>query len=302
MDTNFIKKSGLIISKIARDFLLLEIGENTITISDYVESFHVSRGLVQNAIHFLEQNDAVHIEKNGKLGSKLISKNNQILLEYTNWKIITASMPIPFNKYLASLSGAISEELNSGSIPFVFAYITSSLNRLYYLCEGVYDFIVVSKSTAAEVLKNHPEIEIALELDKSIYSAKFSMFFRRGIAPILVDGLKVAIDNRSTDQCTFTKLACKNNCVNYVEIPYTDIGNALNSGIVDMACYRMENFLEEIQQVSLPFSDDTATIPVILTKKSNYRIKEYLQKSISCSRLEELQINALKQSFYPKFY
>ena len=66
-----INRVDLVTMSIARETILLDLGDRMRTVDDYVDLFDVSRGTVQKALSRLENTGAVSIEKRGVLGSFL---------------------------------------------------------------------------------------------------------------------------------------------------------------------------------------------------------------------------------------
>ena len=302
MIETFIKKSGILTSKIARDFYLQDVGSRILTVTEYTEKFSASRGLVYNAIQILVDNNCITLKKSGKLGTFIESKNIKQLLHYTGWDSFTGTMPIPLNDQLSSLASALCIELKALPSPFLFAYISGAKNRLNYLKNNLFDFIIVSKSTAEDYLSKYDFLEEVMILEDNIYSLKYKLFAKDAQNLTPRDGLRVAIDNKCTDQLNYSHQAFANYDVEFIPLPYTEIGNALLDNEVDVGIYRPESWIVHLPSKELEFINEENVFPSILTYKNNYNMKSLLEKVIDKDRLLDFQEKILKKDIPLQFY
>lgn len=310
MNTHFYKKSGIAIMNIARDFFGMQIGEKIPTILENTEKFNLSRGIVQSAIAELEESKAVSIEKRGAKGTYLMDVNYEKLYPYTNWGSLTGTMPIPLNPYLSSLATAISEEMEQAPFTFSIAYVTGSEKRLEKLREMVFDFLVVSESTAKHYLQEYDFLEVCASLEDCVYSSEYVIYFLDEEKDRIEEGMKVGIDPRCLDQSAITKQLCEGKNVTYVEFPYIAIEDLLLKRNVDCVVYRNLDWSGLIDIVPSArkitgihgFSEKETKTPVILSHKDNYGINKLIRRYVSQENTKRVQEEVLNGKKSMKFY
>ncbi len=64
-----MSKNGLTIMMMARDLLGESIGSKMKTVAEYQEQTQMGRGTIQQALKFLQQNEAISITSRGHLGT-----------------------------------------------------------------------------------------------------------------------------------------------------------------------------------------------------------------------------------------
>ncbi|MEG0377917.1 MAG: YhfZ family protein, partial [Eubacterium sp.] len=283
MNPNFYKKTGLAIINIARDFYTMQEGDRVPTIAEYTQRFSVSRGIVQKAIAALEADHCIETQKNGVKGTFAVKLDYQKLYSYTNWGSLTGTMPVPLTESLSSLTTAICEEMEQSPFPFSFAYVTGSQKRLEALEKMIYDFIVVSKSSAEKYLKEYDFLEEAIELKNCIYSAPYILYFFDESKTEVEDGMRMAVDINSTDQYEISKKLCENKNVEFVQTPYSTFSKLLTNKSVDCFIYREDGWYNNLKpdlkqiQIDLPnYSREEMVTPVILIHKENYGFKKLI--------------------------
>ncbi len=302
MQSNFVKKEGIIIRHLARHLFLMEENQKIPTVAEIIEKLDTSSGMVQKAISFLESNNCVVLEKNGKKGTILIEKNPSKLLEFANWQHITGSIPLPLTDSMATLASSVSSVLESMPIPFVFAYMTGANNRLSYLLNGGFDFIIISKATALEYCKENSNLEIAVELTDSIYSYPYAIITHDKNQTEIRENMRVGIDYTCFDHAVYTKKACEGINVNFIEIPYTDMRKALISDWIDCTVFRTDNLTPILGQIPLPFEVEDNITPVLLTRKDSYGMKQLLIKYLPPYNVMKLQRKKQNGTFIANFY
>lgn len=303
MITNFIKKTGMVANDIARDFFLLDIGSKIATIDEYTNRFSTSRGLVQNAISLLESSNCVQLKKAGKLGTTLVAKDMALLAQYADWESIHASMPLPSNNYLRSLASAVCHEMRKAQLPFNFAYMTGSDNRINRLRKGIVDFIIVSKTTADLYLDKYDDIEEVFTADTCSYSQSYNIYFGNRAESKIRNNMRIAVDRSCADVVMFTDIECQGLNVHYIDIPYTRVAQALIEGVVDCAIYRAEEFMsgDKFAKVPLRNASDNNPYPTVLANVNNYRMADYLRKYLNIKQLGDMQKKYITNQI-PQFY
>ena len=301
MQSGFYTKTGTVVNYLSRTLYLMPSNQKIPTIENFTTSLNVSRGMIQKALKFLEDNKCIELSRLGKLGTILLKKNQKKLLEYTGWEHITGSIPLPLNEHMATLASSIDHVFQNMPINFIFAYITGGTNRLKFLLNGGIDFIVVSKKAGIDFCNMHNEIEIAVELTDSIYSNKYILIANDKTKTCIEDNMKIAIDYTCYEQVYYTEILCKGVDVEYVQIPYTDARKALANNIVDCAVFRNDKSVDHLNKINLPFVTDDTTIPVVLTRKDNLAISQLIRKFLSPNKIAKLQKDKQTNTFIAKF-
>lgn len=305
------KKSGWMVVCIARDFYNMTVGERLPTIVEYTEHFDVSRGIVQKAQAFLEEQGCIEVERSGARGTFLKAVDYEKLYPFTEWGSLTGTMPVPLTDSLASLTTAICEEMGETPFPFSFAYVTGSSKRLEALENTIYDFIIVSKSSALNYLEQYEFLELGMELTGCIYSRPYHIFFLDPEKDHLEDGMTIAVDETSTDQHTITQKLIADYHLHTVQLPYIVIADReeLKAQGVDCFVYRQDGWMDASKRMTgypipeLPgFSEEEMVTPVILVNKQNYGLTKLLSRYVNPERTRQIQQAVLDGKAPVKFF
>lgn len=295
---------------LARDLFTIQQGERIPTILEYTERLSVSRGIVQNAINQLVEDGCIQIEKKGVKGTFLVGADYEKLYIRTNWGSITGTMPVPLNPFLSSLSTAVCAEMERAPFPFSFAYVTGSEKRLEMLKEMMYDFIIVSQSTAQIYLEKYDFVSNCISLKGCVYSPEFVTYFFDSSKREIEDGMRVGIDPKSLDQAMITRKLCEGKHVSFVEFPYIAFEDLIMGCRVDCVVYRALDWSTDLSFQSNVvkavgvngFSDDETRTPVLLVHKDNYGIERLLRQYLDRKRAGEVQREVLNGKRAVRFY
>ena len=309
MKPTFYKKTGLATINIARDFYTMQAGDRVPTIAEYTQRFEVSRGIVQKAIATLEEDACIQTQKNGVKGTFVTGIDYEKLYPYTNWGSLTGTMPVPMTISFSSLTTAICEEMEKSPFPFSFAYVTGSEKRLAALKEMIYDFIIVSKSSAERYLSENDFLEKAIELTGCVYSEPYVLYFLDDQKTEIEDGMRMAVDCNSIDQYTISQKLCEGKDVAFVQTPYASFSELLVKKNVDCFIYRRDgwynNFQPDLNQrvVELPgYPLEEVTTPVILVNRENYGFKKLLCQYITVEKTHEKKEKVISGECAVKFF
>lgn len=308
---NLYKKSAVILMNMARDLFLSEMGQKAPTIQEYTDMFHVSRGIVQKAMETLINDGSIRVEKRGVLGSYLTAADQTKLYGHTGWESITGTMPIPMTPYFTSLATAICEELSKAPVGISFAYMSGSSKRAETLANGVYDFMVSSRSAAKLHMKEYPDLKICAELTGAEYSKEYVLYFLDPSKSEIEDGMRMGVDPVCEDQCVLTEKLCKGKQVEIVEFPFIGVEDILMNRKVDCVVFRKIGWNEHAEQYQLNevpiegirgFSIEDMNTPVILVNDKNYGMDRLLAKYLDAERISKIQQEVLNGDRTMKFY
>ncbi len=299
MNKKIFNKHGAVTTDLARSIMVLDVGDRLPTIIELTERFSVSRGIVQNAISFLEENGCMALCRSGKLGTILESINFAKLYEFTGWDPIVGAMPVPFNDCFRSLASALFTESRRLPVESSVIYVSGAQNRQSMLKKDFLDYIVTSVAAARHIVAESDDIELLFELPDCLYEVPYCLLFIDNRDTEIRDGMRVGVDSEGIDQMELTKALCKGKNVEIVNMPFESTVEMLHNRSIDCSVIRREKWLEDnLKLVPRPIpktdypAEDT-TIPAILVNRNNYGIKELLGKHFSPQSIAEEQRSAL---------
>ena len=314
------RKEWYVGTNIAKEFLGMDISCRIPTITEYAEAFSCSRGLVQNALSFLEDHHAVTLNKMGKRGTFLLDKNEELLFEYSGLSHLTASMPPPVNLYFAGLATGICSGMSGCRVPFTFAFVQGSENRVRALIDGAYDFVVTTKYAAERYASMNSDVEIAFPFEGSEYSLPYKLYINRPGVSSVQDGMTIALDPSSSDHAAITRKICQGKNVYIREMPLISGVHAFYTGEIDCIVFRDEiqnrgenlvNIMLRHERIVSPENISTIPIeevsrdmqlPVALVLKSNYGMAGLLRRYLAGRGVGAVQKQVLSGLMVPQFY
>ena len=314
------RKEWYVGTSICKGFIGMPVGSRIPTITDYAEAFSCSRGIVQNALTFLEEQRAVTLTKQGKKGTFLADKDEKQLFRYSGLNHLTASMPPPINRYFAGLATGICNGMSRCPIPFTFAFVQGSENRIQALLSGAYDFVVTTKSAAEASAAKYPEIEIACPFENSEYALPYKLYLNKPHLTEIRDGMTIAVDPSSSDHVAVSKKVCEGKNIIFREMPLISGVYAFYTGEIDGIVFRdgLENnnnnlvnlvlrnensiSLSDISEIPIEEASRDLQLPVALIHKSNYGMAGILSKYLAGDTVGLIQKQVLSGHMVPQFY
>ena len=315
------RKEWYVGTSIAKGFIGTPLGSRIPTITTYAETFSCSRGVVQNALALLENDRVIVLDKQGKMGTFLVEKNDRQLFHYSGLNHLTASMPPPLNRHFAGLATGICQGMSRCDVPFTFAFVQGSKNRIEALLSNSYDFVVTTQHVAEEYIEKYDNLEIAFPFSGAEYALPYKLYINKPNKTEIEDGMKVAIDPSSTDQVEITRRLCENKKVIIKEMPLMTANYAFYTGEIDCMVFRdaiqrdSESLLKFIlnsdvkispNQISeVQIEDDDLVgmqIPVVLINKDNYGMAGILKNYLSGDVVGYIQGQVLAGNMAPQFY
>ena len=287
---------------LARDLFLLGIGEQIPTIQDYTDRFAVSRGVVQSAWEALSADGSVQIGRRGMRGSFLEMKEAQKLFAHTGWGLVTGTMPIPLTPYFTSLATGLCEAFSAAPFSVSFAYMSGSSKRADTLADGVYDFMVSSRSAARLHEQEHPELKICAELKGTMYSPAYRLYFLDPDKKEIEDDMRIGVDPACRDQKALTEWLVQGRNVTIVEYPFIGFEDLIRSGAADGAVFRDISWNEKAKDMGLRglpiperegFREEDMNTPVLLIRRDNYGMDRLLRQFLDLPRISRIQQEVL---------
>ncbi len=306
-----INTVDLVTISIAREAILLDLGDRMRTVDDYVEMFDVSRGTVQKALSRLEDSGAVSIEKRGVLGSFLNNRDRDILWHEADWGHLTGAGAIPRTRRQESLASAIYTAFEEAELPFSLAYLQGAIHRVQGLLANQYDFVLASKSAAELIVQEYGDkIKIAIVLEPYSYLTGYTIVTRVGDDP--KSAKRIGIDPNSPDHAVVARRVfgerVENGEADFVELHFTKMPRAVEAGRIDAFVFNVDvmDYVFNVPPVDLhdiPFDLDLAdlTRAVVLTSTNNYRMDDLLRDILRPDSLAAIQQDVLDGKRLPHF-
>lgn len=308
MVDSFYKKTGMVVNYLARDFLVCEAGDKCPTIAQCTEIFGVSRRTVQDALALLEKTGCITTEKNRKSGTILTSLNKERLFEMSGIDAITGTMPIPLNLENQGLASGICCAMEASPVPFAFAFIQGSSNRLKFLSKMSHDFTIISMATAKRLLPEYPDLTIVATLHKAIYSNKYVLYIRKGKENKLNSDITIAYDPLCTDQTELVYTLTNKDSAHYIKAPYSVQRALIWEGECDAIVFRSTSELEFsplIQAIPIPeelYDQHDLQLPVIVCNKNNFGTIRLISHFLQTDEIAMVQKLVISRDLRPRYY
>ncbi|MCL2563856.1 MAG: hypothetical protein FWE08_07470 [Oscillospiraceae bacterium] len=300
-----MSKHGVVIIRLATDFLRKEAGGRVETIEALSQKYDVGRGTVQTALNYLIDMDAIRLEKRGHLGTTVSQISYNRLFQIAGVDHVVGVMPLPSSKVFEGLATGLFKTLNQSAVQFNFSFMTGSKNRLRSILNRRNDFAVMSKASAVEFLRETSDIKIAYELRSSTFITDHALYARvdyDGYFP----GMKVGIDEGSLDQRDVSEAYFADKDVVFVPVKYAGISQSLRNKTIDAALWSQDNlfgFGEGLKMISLNFqyTPDEKSYPVIVSLKDRDVINAFLLKYVDDNMVSNYQRVIMNDEAIPMY-
>ena len=314
------RKEWYVSTCIAKGFLGTPVGSRIPTITEYAEEFSCSRGIVQNALSYLEGEKVILLDRQGKRGTFLMDKNEAELFRCSSLSHLTASMPPPINRHFAGLATGICQGMNKCPVPFTFAFVQGSKNRVEFLLSGAYDFVVTTRYSAELYASQYPELEIAFPFEGCQYALPHKLYINQPGKTWVESGMTIAVDPSSFDQVAITRKICQGKRVKIQEMPFVSAIYGFYSGEIDCLVFRdgidseNDNLLNlvmqknlkidrsRISEIPIPGSDPSLEEAVALIHRDNYGIRGILKNYLRGTSVGDIQKKVMDGTMLPQFY
>lgn len=284
---SLMQKSGIMVMKLAREFIGMEEGDKIDTVANYSERYEAARGTVQNAIKLLQDNKAILLEARGYLGTFIIGIDHKKLLDFTDRNVIVGVMPLPYSKLYEGLATGFYKTMHKSKIPFNLAYMRGAKSRIDALKNDRYDFAITSKLAAKQSIEDGMDISIVIEFGLFTYVSEHVLILNNPLKKSIEDGMKIGIDRTSIDHNMLTLKQCKGKNVELIDLAYNQIIAKVISGEIDAAVWNIDEILERkinikyypLEKNEIKYADTEAVL-VMNDNKNELRsfIKRFLIK------------------------
>ncbi len=303
---NLFLKSGLITRKLAEELLFLKVGDRIPKIVDFTEKFQVGRGTIQSAFKRLEELECIKTESKGHLGTFLRSKNTKELLRCAGIERITAVMPLPYSKKYEGIASGLTFEFERLNLSLNIAFMRGAKPRIEGVKEGRYEFALVSRFSALEELEQNKNLEIGLSFGEQTYVSTHTIIFADPKKSAIVDGMKIGVDNNSTDHKTLVYAETEDKKVDYIELNYMHLLKNLQAENIDATIWNLDEI--DLNDFHLrPLSSKKAldygrnmNEAVCIIKKGNKKL-EYILELLSKEKVVRIQSLVESGEYIPRY-
>lgn len=298
-------KNGLTTMELAKMFLILQPGDKIPTVTELNKKIPLARGTIQNSIKMLQNSKAIRLESRGHLGTFLTYKNMSVLLKFSGITSIVGVMPLPYSKRYEGFSTGIIVALeNQYNIPASMAYMRGAQNRISMLLSDRYDFAIISKFAAKEMLKKGNYIKIVKSFGPYSYLSRHVVVFHDDSIKEIQDGMRVGIDRDSIDQTKLTERVCMNKKVEFVNLEYSQIIKKLLHGDIDAAVWNEDEITDKLLDINYSIIEpddisDTEAVLVVDSKKSE--VAAILDELIDVETVIENQRLVMEEKIIPSY-
>ncbi|CAH0343878.1 GntR family transcriptional regulator YhfZ [Bacillus sp. CECT 9360] len=236
----FYSKNGLAAKNIAKELIELEVGKKIPRVSDFCESLSFGRGTVQSALNLLEEMKAIKLEARGHLGTFLLKKDDELLLEIAGIAPLVGSMPLPYSRKYEGLATGLVEAFESNGKRVNLTFIRGGINRIEAIRMKRCDFAVVSKMTAEEQLLQFPNLTILEEFGHNSYVSAHKVFLADSNETEIRQGMKIGLDMESLDQSRLTLAEVEGIDVELVHVNYMQLFDMLHAKQIDATIWNVD--------------------------------------------------------------
>lgn len=307
MSDNFKKKKGIVVNYLASDLLQLKKGDRLLSISEYQNKYHTSRGTVQNAFAYLKEEDAVKTKSHGHLGTFVEDIDYFILQKFAISESILGTMTLPYSKLYEGLATGIYEAFKDNKIALNMAYIRGSKERIHSISQKTYRFAVVSRFAAKQAVKQNEHIDIVVDFGNHTYLSEHVLLFSEPEKKEITDNMRVAIDYDSFDQYILTQKMVEGKNVILVPMPGHQIIFALKNGIIDAGVWNFDEINDRAypdiyySKISEEDIDLDMSASVIICHNEDSSMKAIFKKNINKSKILDIQNKVKKGEIIPSY-
>ncbi len=290
-------KTGMVMMMISRDLLTHSLGDRIDTIASYTKRLDTSRGVVQEVLGLLEEENAIVRSKRGTLGTYLTSIDYKKLWDFTSWGTLVGVSPLPYTKKHEGIATAVYSEMAKKEIPFQFAYMQGAENRIRGVLENKYDFAVMAKESAIKLIEKYETLSIVIELEPYSFLSGYVILYKDKNV-LKNKKLRVGRDSDSPDYIKWMDLIAKEKQldVEYVDMQYTKMIPAILDGTIDATIYNKDtvekpliagNICFEDLKINEELGEETKAVLVVNTEA--YGISNLLKQIIDEKRVNQIQ-------------
>ena len=294
--------------RLAKYLLSLNAGEQILTTRELAKMLDSSLGSISSTLNYLEEIEAVRINRRGHLGSFLTEKAIGTLWNIIEEGPMVIATTLPSFPKCEGLATAIYSLLNNSAIETYLIFIRGSNNRMKALRDGRCHAIIMSE-LAADTLCGKDE-EVILRLPPKTFVTDHRVFYRREQRD-KSQNIRVGIDSESFDIKYLTELEFADSKVEFHEMPFLQIDLYLESSQVDAAISNLDH-LERLKSsarlASRPLSPhvqdligDRDTSAAMITRAHSVSERIVLQNVLDPKKLLKIQEDVVSGKLVPRY-
>lgn len=298
----FYTKEGITIEKLINDLIDKSPGDRIKSISEYCKEFNISRGTVQSAFKFLNDNNALTIQSRGRLGSSIEFIDKKIMLDLSGRRKFIGVMPLPYSSLYQGLATGIFLEAKDKDIDIQMAFMRGAESRINMLLDGNYDFVIMSRLSAEYYANEYDNIDIVCSFGEGTYVKKHKIVLN---SEKNIDGdFKFGIDVSSRDMVILTMHECEGKDLQLIEVPYMQLQSKLISGEIDGAVMNYDNIEKNnsnliFKPIDEDFFQNKDTEATLITRSENKILTHIIKSQLSIDNLKKIQDNVFKGNQFP---
>lgn len=246
----FVTRSGRVAQAIARRVLDLELGAQLPTVTELAGQHGVGIGTVQKAVTLLRDEGCIDIQARGTLGTFLRGVNVTRLCQVAGTGMLVGVMPLPYSRRYEGLATGLRQAWKAPELPLLLSFVRGAEQRLHAIMTSHQDFAVVSSFAAEQARSQGWNIRTAVEFGPQTYVQGHVALFAPGRGPYIKDGYRVGIDRSSFDQTTLTQHECSGIEVEFIDVGYMQLVEALRSNRIQAAVWAADGLRQDTAEVT----------------------------------------------------
>lgn len=288
-----------VVQKLGMDLISRKVGENLPTVSQYISILGASAGSISNSMSVLLDSGAISVQPRGRLGTVLLGINYSRLYKSIIPSPILCAMPLPYTKRYEGLAMGMYKSMSKEQVPYHNLFMSGGKSRIEALVDGRCDVCVLSASAFKDANDSY-DIDVAISLGvKSFLSTHALIHSSKS-----VDDIKtIGVDIQSYDQLTLVESFASGKGLEVVQLPYSQILECIEGGIVDSTIWNMDVFGSQglhLQYAPIPCHDDyTSAVLVIRNRDSVTRV--VLENMISKEFILDIQGRVVSKEIPPEY-
>ena len=290
---------------LARDFLLLGVGDRIQSISFYEEKYQVSRGTIQNAMKSLINDGSLEIISYGRNGSYIKKIDYKKLQNDFGIGTLVGALTMPSSLTTKALVTALYKTLDVLDCNIV--YSRNASERIKMLKQNKCDFTVCSMHSALKYSMIEDNIKILFNFGPNTYTSERVKIFTDKNKTDFDYNMRIAYDPKNDDYVDLMKeVVGKDSGYNFINIKTQQIPKAIKSGTIDAAIWAIDELQKSDEntfgstKITLPTVVDYTTA-VLIIRNNDSLTQGLLEKYINISNIIKLQYSVINNLMEPDY-
>lgn len=223
--------------RLARFLIGLKVNDRLPTVRQLAHEYKSSPASIHVALARLEENGAIIIESQGRLGTFLRERHVDELWAIAEQQPLVLAMPLPSTLRYEGLAMGLKAVLTGAGIECFLIFVRGSRQRMQALRHGRCHIAVMSSFAAGELCSHH-EASV-LELPARSFVEGHRVFYAGAETP-KDRPLRVIIDEDSLDQQLLSKLQFEGQSIEIVPATYIQFARLLKAGHAHAAVWSID--------------------------------------------------------------